>query len=75
MEAAPLLVFVALGAVAWRCAAFVLGLLAWLALVPIALSVLVGVPVPRGAVVLTVLLYAGSHLASRIRKGRWRWER
>lgn len=52
--------------------AVVLGALAWIGVVLVALSVLVGEPVPTGALIGTLMLWVASQLISRAKHGAWR---
>lgn len=72
MTLALVLVGVAILAIGWRLAAFVLGALGWAVLALIGLSLLAGVPVPLGAVVGAVGLWFASQVVSRTRHGAWR---
>lgn len=68
-----ILVLVALAGLTWRLLPFLSGAAAWLLVAVMALSLLVGVPVPAGAVVLTTALWLTSQLASRYgRRGDYR---
>lgn len=59
-------------AVAWRCAAFLLGAFSWFLLITIVASLTVGVPVPGPAVVIAIALWVASQGVSRLRRGVWR---
>lgn len=52
--------------------AVVLGALAWIGVGVMALSVLVGEPVPAVALIGTLVLWAASQLISRAKHGVWR---
>lgn len=70
-------VLLAIGAyLAFRFARFagatVLAVAAWVGVALVALSVLVGEPVPTGAIVGTLALWIGSQLISRAKRGAWR---
>jgi len=52
--------------------AVILGALAWIGVVLVALSVLVGEPVPAGALIATLVMWIGSQLVSRAKTGAWR---
>lgn len=52
--------------------AAVLAVAAWVGVALVALSVLVGEPVPTGAIVGTLGLWIGSQLISRGKTGAWR---
>jgi len=69
---AVILVLAAVTGVAWRLAAAVLGLIAWVFLVAIMASILVGVAVPGTVVFVTATLWVGSQIVSRLRRGEWR---
>lgn len=72
MELAPALVVLALVVLAWKLSAFLLGVLSWVALGFVALSLAVGVSVPAAAIVGTVGLWLASQGVSRVRNGSWR---
>lgn len=69
---AILLVLAVAAAVVARLAALLFAIPAWFLVIVSALSLLVGVPVPAGVVVLTVALWLASQTCSRIRWGEWR---
>lgn len=52
--------------------AVLLGAMAWIGVALIFLSVLVGEPVPTGALIGTLALWVGSQLVSRAKSGAWR---
>lgn len=69
---APLLVFLALAGITWRLLPFLTGLGAWVLVAAMALSLLAGIPVPAGVIVMAVTLWLTSQMASRSRSGEWR---
>lgn len=72
MSLAAILVLVAFGVIAWKLGGFILGALAWFLVAVMALSLLVGEPVPGGVPVVVVALWFGSQVISRAKAGSWR---
>lgn len=72
MELLAFLIGLVALAVAWRLAAFILGVLAWVMVAFVALSLATGTPVPSTFIGAVVAMWLASQAVSRVRKGQWR---